>query len=185
MFFQAIAWAHWCCLYMGEWDWRWFSWLNRINKQNTRATSIPILWWGLIELTAISLISDMNQLKYSIRSVDLFASWVRDIYIVTNGQVPVWLNTAHPRIKLITHQDIFTNQSHLPTFNSAAIESQLHHITGLSRRFLYFNDDVALLRPICLEDFYTKENGYVLYPKRGKNRSKIWTTDQKWFERSE
>ena len=111
----------------------------------------------------------MNQLKYSIRSVDLFASWIRDIYIVTNGQVPVWLNTAHPRIKLITHQEIFNNQSHLPTFNSAAIESQLHHITGLSRRFLYFNDDVALLRPICLEDFYTKEKGYVLYPKKGKH----------------
>ena len=116
----------------------------------------------------------MNQLMYSIRSVDRYAAWTRDIYIVTNGQVPSWLNASNPRIKLVTHRDIFTNHSNLPTFNSAAIESQLHHINGLSRRFLYFNDDVALLRPICLEDFYTRENGYVLYPKKGRVLTKIY-----------
>ena len=69
-------------------------------------------------------ILDMDQLKYSLRSIELFASWTRDIYIVTNGQVPNWLNLEHPRVKLITHEEIFTNQSNLPSFNSAAIESQ-------------------------------------------------------------
>ena len=29
----------------------------------------------------------MDQLKYSIRSVEMYAPWVRNIYIVTNGQV--------------------------------------------------------------------------------------------------
>ena len=66
----------------------------------------------------------MDQLKYSLRSIELFASWTRDIYIVTNGQTPNWLNLEHPRVKLITHEEIFTNQSNLPSFNSAAIESQ-------------------------------------------------------------
>ena len=41
---------------------------------------------------------------------------------------------------------------------------------------MYFNDDLALLRPICISDFYSKENGYILYNKRnhitlyGKNK---------------
>ena len=30
---------------------------------------------------------EMDQLKYSIRSVEMYAPWVRNIYIVTNGQV--------------------------------------------------------------------------------------------------
>ncbi|MQT05573.1 stealth conserved region 3 domain-containing protein, partial [Streptomyces jumonjinensis] len=42
----------------------------------------------------------------------------------------------------------------LPTFNSHAIESQLHHIKGLSEHFLYFNDDMFLGRPVTPQDFF-------------------------------
>jgi len=36
---------------------------------------------------------DNGELLYSLRSVERFAPWVRRIHIVTNGQVPAWLNT--------------------------------------------------------------------------------------------
>ncbi len=36
-----------------------------------------------------------------------------------------------------------TDQSHLPTFSSPAIEVHLHRIPGLSRHWIYFNDDVV------------------------------------------
>jgi UDP-N-acetylglucosamine-lysosomal-enzyme len=52
---------------------------------------------------------------------------------VTNGQLPHWLNISHPRIQLVTHQQIFANKSHLPTFSSPSIEANLHRIPGLSR----------------------------------------------------
>ena len=36
-----------------------------------------------------------------------YAPWVRHVYIVTNGQVPSWLNIDHPRITIVTHAEIF------------------------------------------------------------------------------
>lgn len=32
------------------------------------------------------------------------APWVRNIFIVTNGQIPSWLNLDNPRVKVVTHQ---------------------------------------------------------------------------------
>ena len=51
------------------------------------------------------------------------------------------------------HTAIFLNRSHLPVFSSAAIETHLHRISGLSRYFIYFNDDVFLGAPVLPEDF--------------------------------
>ena len=67
-----------------------------------------------------------QELRYSMRSLVKYAPWVRKIFLVTNGQIPYWLNLDHPRIKLITHEEIFPNKSHLPTFSSPAIEANIH-----------------------------------------------------------
>lgn len=101
--------------------------------------------------------NDKNELKYSLRSVEMYAPWIRNVFVVTNGQVPGWLNLSHPRIRLVKHEDIFENKSHLPTFNSAAIEVNLHHIKGLSNKFLYFNDDIFLAQPVKLDDFFFEQ----------------------------
>jgi hypothetical protein len=71
---------------------------------------------------------DNSELRYSLRSIAKFAPWVRHIYIVTNGQVPWWLNVNHPRLTVVPHHDIWVNKSHLPVFASPAIESHLHRI---------------------------------------------------------
>lgn len=96
-----------------------------------------------------------DELKYSLRSVEYYASWVRHIFIVTDEQVPAWLDTDHPKITVVDHRDIFTNPEVLPVFNSHAIESQLHHIPGLSDHYLYLNDDCFFLRPTDPELFFT------------------------------
>lgn len=96
---------------------------------------------------------DQEELRYSLRSVMEFAPWVRKIFIVTNGQVPSWLDTSHPRIRVVSHREIFSNSSWLPTFSSPSIESQLHHIPGLSQHFLYLNDDVMFSSPVFPADF--------------------------------
>ena len=111
---------------------------------------------------------DFEQLKYSIRSVEQFAPWYRHIVIVTNGQVPSWLRREHARIRLVAHDEIFAQRGHLPTYNSLAIEVNLHRIPNISRRFLYFNDDIALLQPICPSDFYRDEQ-YHVYLKQTVN----------------
>jgi hypothetical protein len=89
-----------------------------------------------------------DELRYSLRSVEMFAPWARHIWIITDDQVPAWLDTSHPKITVVAHKEIFGDRGSLPTFNSHAIESQLHHIEGLSEHFLYLNDDIFLGRPL-------------------------------------
>ncbi|MEU8586874.1 stealth conserved region 3 domain-containing protein [Streptomyces sp. NPDC048664] len=96
-----------------------------------------------------------DELRFSLRSLAMYAPWVRDIYLVTDDQTPHWLDTTQPGIKVVSHRDIFRDPSWLPTFNSHAIESQLHRIEGLSEHFLYFNDDVFLGRPVTPQAFFT------------------------------
>jgi hypothetical protein len=100
-----------------------------------------------------------EELRFSLRSVSMFAAFVRNIYIVTDGQVPNWLDTTHPRIQLVDHRDIFDDEGKLPTFNSHAIESQLHHIPGLAEQYLYLNDDVFFGRHATADQFFLS-NGH-------------------------
>jgi hypothetical protein len=96
-----------------------------------------------------------DELKYSMRSAAMYAPWVRHHYVVTDRQVPEWLDTDHPDVSVIDHRDIFSDATALPTFNSHAIESQLHHIPGISEHFLYFNDDFFLGRMLHPSTFFT------------------------------
>lgn len=95
-----------------------------------------------------------DELRYSLRSLHQFAPWVRTVHLVTDDQVPRWLNTAHPRIRVVSHREIFSDPGLLPTFNSHAIESQLHHIDGLAEHFVYLNDDVFLGRLLSPQAFF-------------------------------
>lgn len=95
-----------------------------------------------------------DELRYSLRSLDMYAGWVRHVYLVTDQQVPEWLDPANPRITVVDHRDLFAGRGALPTYNSHAIESQLHHIPGLSEHYLYLNDDVFFGRPVAPETFF-------------------------------
>ncbi|KYQ88805.1 putative glycophosphotransferase [Tieghemostelium lacteum] len=106
---------------------------------------------------------DNQELKYSLRSLEKFAPWIRHIYIVTNGQVPNWIDLSNPKLSIITHKQIYENQSHLPSFSSPSIESHIHKIPGLSKKFLYLNDDVMFGRPIYPDDFYTQQGGQKVF----------------------
>ena len=95
-----------------------------------------------------------DELRYSLRSVDRFLPWVRRVFIVTNGQAPAWLERRNPRVRIVDHTEIFPDPSCLPTFNSVAIEAQLHNISGLAEHFLYSNDDCFIGQPCPREDFF-------------------------------
>jgi len=95
-----------------------------------------------------------NELKFSLRSIQKYAPWVRKIFIVTDDQIPNWLNINNPKIQIIDHKEIFNDSSNLPTFNSNVIGAKLHHIKDLSNNFLYLNDDVFLGRVTKKSDFF-------------------------------
>lgn len=99
------------------------------------------------EAASDSRYTSRDELRYSLRSLEMFAPFVRNVFIVTDGQTPPWLDTDHPRVRVVDHKEIFSDPSLLPVFNSHAIESQLHHIDGLAEHYLYLNDDVFFGRP--------------------------------------
>lgn len=67
--------------------------------------------------------------------------------------MPKWLNINNPKLNIAKHSD-FIPQKYLPTFSSQPIELNLHRINGLAERFVYFNDDMFLLRPVKRELFF-------------------------------
>lgn len=96
---------------------------------------------------------DWGLLPYWFRGVEKFAPWVRRINFVTWGHIPKWLNTSHPKLNIVRHED-YIPEKYLPTFSSHTIELNLHRIEGLSENFVYFNDDMFLTAPVSQETFF-------------------------------
>jgi len=105
-----------------------------------------------------------DELRYSLRSLVAHAEWVNRIFVVTDRQVPPWLDAGNPRLRIVDHAEIFAGTDGIPTFNSHAIESRLHHIDGLAEHYLYFNDDMFLGRPCAPEDFFFGNGIARLFP---------------------
>jgi len=105
--------------------------------------------------------NEFNELKYCIRSIDSACGDImRKLYIVVHDdqEMPKWLNIKHKDIIIIRHKDIG-----LPhTYNSSAIETNLHKIKGISDKFVYLNDDVFLLGRWKMNDF-TEKDKIVIY----------------------
>jgi hypothetical protein len=105
----------------------------------------------------------VDEIEFSVKSILKYAKFVRNIFIVTDNQIPSFLKdieTAqikYPNIFIIDHKTIFKGYHHyLPTFNSLSIESLLHKIPNLSEHFLYFNDDVFIANKSKSTDFFIK-----------------------------
>ena len=112
-----------------------------------------------------------DELKYSLRSVQKYLPWVNRIYIITDEQVPAWLNVENPLISIVDHRDIVPAEL-LPTFNSAALELFIHRIPGLSEHFIYANDDMFVGSPLT-PDFFFNASGNPIVILR-----------EKWYEKS-
>jgi len=97
-----------------------------------------------------------DTLKYWFRGVETYAPWVNKIYFVTYGHVPNWLNLNNPKLEIVKHSE-YMDSKYLPTFNSIPIELSMHKIKGLSENFVYFNDDMFLIRDTKPADFFKND----------------------------
>ena len=95
-------------------------------------------------------------MKYSLRSIAQYAPWIHRIFIVTDNQVPVWLDTSNPKVKIVDHKDIMPDIC-LPCFNSVLLEHFIYKIPGLSEYFLYANDDTFINKPVTPETFFAAD----------------------------
>lgn len=96
----------------------------------------------------------IDELRYALRSVHMYAPWVRRIFIATDSPTPAWL-ADHPKVTVVRSEEFFADTSTLPTHNSHAVEAQLHRIPGLAEHFLYSNDDMFFGRPVTPELFFS------------------------------
>ncbi len=109
---------------------------------------------------------DWGTLKYWFRGIEKYASWVNRIHFVTCGHLPNWLNVDHPKLNVVKHSD-YIPKEYLPTFSSHPIELNFHRIADLTERFVYFNDDMFIINPVKVEDFFVNDlpcDMGVLYP---------------------
>jgi len=104
---------------------------------------------------------DYGMLRYWFRAVERFAPWVNRVFFVTCGQKPDWLDETNPRLRLVNHAE-YIPAEYLPTFQANTIEMNLHRIKDLSERFVLFNDDMFLLRPVESSLFF--RNGLPVIP---------------------
>ncbi len=103
-----------------------------------------------------------NEIRYCVLSIMKFSPFVRNIFIVTDGQDPDLYNdikTYFPErlnsFRIVDHKEIFAGfDSFLPTFNSISIGNMIWRIKGLSDNFVYFNDDTFLIKMIQPEDWF-------------------------------
>lgn len=105
------------------------------------------------ENNSVNRYRDWGLLLFWFRAVEKFAPWVRKIHFVTWGHLPDFLNTKHPKLNIVNHRD-FIPEEYLPTFSSHTIEMNIHRIPGLADHFVYFNDDMFLLRPLQPEKLF-------------------------------
>jgi hypothetical protein len=100
--------------------------------------------------------ASINEIRYCVLSILKFAPFVRNIFVVTDNQDPnlyddikKWFPHRMDSVKIVDHAEIFQGyEQYLPTFNSISIGNMVWRIKGLSENFVYFNDDLFLIRPI-------------------------------------
>ena len=124
---------------------------------------------------------DNNELQYAVNSVLRNMSWVRKIYIVSDGEVPDFIqklsHNEQQKIQVIAHKQIIEEQ-YLLTFNSHVIEAHLHKIPDLSEHFIYFNDDIIPARPLRRTHFF-QTNGLAILFASNKSLNDIEKTYSK------
>ncbi|GGI85250.1 stealth family protein [Legionella impletisoli] len=149
------------------------------NHQKKLADYLATLGISRPTSAAPTRFNECGELTYSVFSLLHYAPWIRTIFLVTDDQTPPVLKLLQgtqfeKKLKLIDHRELFKEyEQYLPTFNSITIESMLWRIPELAERFIYFNDDCLLVRPLNYEDFFN-QNKPVL---RG-----VWKTQhhKKW-----
>ena len=105
-------------------------------------------------------------MRYSLRSLEQNAPWIRHVYIVTNGQIPSWLNLDNQRISIITHEVRWDSRPKFCIYNQAINQSVSQNVFVLN--IIFYNLDrihtKMKIKPYCRVGF-SKAKMNVFYPK--------------------
>lgn len=130
-------------------------WRNKINKYLEQ----KIDWNNKKDSKRYNSI---NEVEIAITSILKFATFIKNIYVVTDNQSPKnFLKLKNKasglgvKLELIDHKVLFRGfEEFLPVFNSQTIETMLYRIPNLAEHFVYFNDDFFLINETKSSDFF-------------------------------
>lgn len=102
----------------------------------------------------------VNEIKFTINSILKFAPYIRNIFVITDNQIPNFLNDLslknhYKKVSIIDHSVIFSGyEKYLPIFNCRPLETAMYRIPNLAEHFIYLNDDFFLINPTKPTDFF-------------------------------
>jgi len=135
-----------------------------------------------LESHRVNRYRDWDELRYSIRSIEKYASTFRNkIQLLVNAvasldgdveatvenpatisgrQKPLWLNDKPETdeiVQVLSQEDFFDDreQGCLPTFNSLTIENQIFNTKSDTDRLFALSDDMLLGKPHAASDIYS------------------------------
>lgn len=124
-------------------------------------------------------IQQVNEIHYCLMGLRRFAPWIRNIYIITNQQIPPAFTALKgtvfgDKIQIIDQNDLLSDANATgPVFNSISIEWLMWGIKGLSNQFIYLNDDFFIIKPVTPDDFF-RDNHIVLGGEWKVQAAKKW-----------
>ncbi|KAI0834487.1 hypothetical protein F5Y06DRAFT_289777 [Hypoxylon sp. FL0890] len=125
---------------------------------------------------SINRYRDWDELRYSLRSLDVYAKgFINKIQLLVNSvsdgsynkdgknmrpQRPTWLKddeNTNQHVQVLSHESFFREQEKecLPTFNSLSIESQIFMTPSTTEQLVALSDDMFLGMPHAASDFYS------------------------------
>ena len=120
-----------------------------------------------------SRFQSLGEIRHCVESINMFAPFIRKIFIVTDNQDPQLEDHirekfphGHIPMEIVDHRIIFKGfEEYLPVFNSRAIEAMIWRIPELSEHFILMNDDFMFVNHVSPEDFF-RNGKTVCYAKR-------------------
>ncbi|WP_158848882.1 Stealth CR1 domain-containing protein [Algibacter sp. L1A34] len=106
----------------------------------------------------------VNEIQYTIDSILKYATYIRNIHIITDNQTPYFLknkdsNSKYNKVNIVDHSIIFKDfEEYLPVFNCRPIETCMYRIPNLAEHFIYLNDDFFLINETKPSDFFINGN---------------------------
>lgn len=113
---------------------------------------------GQQDLYGNRVFKDREILRYFLRSVEKHLKFIRNIFIITNYELPSWINFCNSRIKPLSYRTIIPFNV-LPVFNYSVIERFIVNIPDLAERFLYVSENAFFVKDIK-RSFFFNEKGY-------------------------
>lgn len=146
-----------------------YTWVQGGHQLHLNLRQFHLSGQSHVDVNSEQRFRSSGEIYASIEGVWKYASWIRKIWVIVDDcQLRLFDHSqvSHPdKVHVIPHTTIFRAMtSHLPTYNSQAIETHLADIPGLAELFMYANDDTFFGSTCQWTDFYSK-TATTYYPK--------------------